>query len=140
MYSIESQQLKGRQQNRTPKDNSKNDSTRLKHANSNTASNKQKPFNKHIACARERPGGNNENDLIFNNDLIVENGGRGSRKQNLNHLLNFQYSQIKENQYDYETKMMKQFWSTKLNKTSIFTKEQFLQAKYALICLKPIST
>jgi hypothetical protein len=78
--------------------------------------------------ARERNHADNDRELMFDNDLLSENIGRGSKKQNLNHLLNFKYIPS-EKKYDYETKMMKQFWSTRLNKSSIFTKEQFLQAK-----------
>lgn len=57
--------------------------------------------------------------------------GNGSKKTNLNHLLNFTYESMRdsgENYYEYE-RMTKQFWSTKLAKNSYFSKEQFLQAK-----------
>jgi len=56
----------------------------------------------------------------------------GSKKTNLNHLLNFTYESSKEsneNYYEYEN-YSKQFWSTKFSKSSYFSKEQFLQAKY----------
>jgi hypothetical protein len=55
----------------------------------------------------------------------------GSKKTNLNHLLNFTYASNKdsvENYYEYE-KYSRQFWSTKFSKSSCFNKEQFLQAK-----------
>lgn len=58
------------------------------------------------------------------------NGNGGSKKTNLNHLLNFTYESMRdsgENYYEYE-RMTKQFWSTKLAKNSYFSKEQFLQA------------
>lgn len=53
----------------------------------------------------------------------------GTKKTNLNHLLNFTYESRdpQENYYEYE-KSTKQFWSTKLSKGSVFSKEQFLQA------------
>ena len=52
-----------------------------------------------------------------------------NKKPNLNHLLNFTYeSRDESNYYEYE-RVSKQFWSTKLNKNSCFSKEQFLQAK-----------
>jgi hypothetical protein len=55
----------------------------------------------------------------------------GSKKTNLNHLLNFTYESFRDrdhDQYEYE-KFTKQFWSMKLSKNSFFSKEQFLQAK-----------
>ena len=55
----------------------------------------------------------------------------GSKKTNLNHLLNFTYESARdsnENYYEYE-RFTKQFWSMKLTKNSYFSKEQFLQAK-----------
>ena len=55
----------------------------------------------------------------------------GSKKTNLNHLLNFTYESARdhENYYEYE-RMTKQFWSMKMSKNSCFSKEQFLQAKW----------
>lgn len=51
-----------------------------------------------------------------------------SKKNNLNHLLNFSYDHKASNEsYEYET-FSKQFWSNKIAKSSYFSKEQFLQA------------
>ncbi len=122
----ESQPNKGKAQTRTT--NFQNDGSRLKYT-SNGFNRQIKAYSKQSVSARERSHVDNGNDLIFDNDLMTENNGRGSKKQNLNHLLNFKYFS-REKQFDHETKMMKQFWSTKLNKSSMFTKEQFLQAKY----------
>ena len=55
----------------------------------------------------------------------------GSKKTNLNHLLNFTYESTRDQameNYEYE-RLTKQFWSMKLSKNSYFSKEQFLQAK-----------
>lgn len=52
-----------------------------------------------------------------------------SKKTNLNHLLNFTYKSrdLNENFYEYE-RTTRNFFSTKLSKSSLFNKEQFLQA------------
>jgi uncharacterized protein involved in copper resistance len=71
-------------------------------------------------------GANLGSNYAANKDKHV-NGS--SKKPNLNHLLNFTYeSRDESNYYEYE-RVTKQFWSTKLNKNSCFSKEQFLQAK-----------
>ncbi|CAF0706252.1 unnamed protein product [Brachionus calyciflorus] len=51
------------------------------------------------------------------------------KKTNLNHLLNFTFKSRDpmENYYEYE-KTTRNFFSTKLSKSSVFSKEQFLQA------------
>ena len=65
---------------------------------------------------------------LNNNNAVARTG---SKKTNLNHLLNFTYESARdsgENSYEYE-KFAKQFWSGKINKNSFFSKEKFLQAK-----------
>ncbi|RNA33446.1 RING finger 10 [Brachionus plicatilis] len=53
----------------------------------------------------------------------------GTKKTNLNHLLNFNYKSRDptDSFYEYE-RSTRSFFSTKLSKTSVFSKEQFLQA------------
>jgi len=55
------------------------------------------------------------------------NAKSGSKKNNLNHLLNFSYVRETNENYEYE-RFSKQFWSNKIAKSSYFSKEQFLQA------------
>lgn len=53
----------------------------------------------------------------------------GSKKNNLNHLLNFSYESMRDSNENYEyERAYKQFWSNKISKNSYFSKEQFLQA------------
>ena len=84
--------------------------------------------NSDIVVERESFNLNNEPAIYGINGSLKT----GSRKTNLNHLLNFTYESSRDNtteNYEYE-RLTKQFWSMKLSKNSYFSKEQFLQAKY----------
>lgn len=64
---------------------------------------------------------------LTDSPLYSSNTKNGSKKNNLNYLLNFSYEKSSNENYEYE-KFSKQFWSNKIAKSSYFSKEQFLQA------------
>jgi len=56
----------------------------------------------------------------------VDEESFGTKKGNLNHLLNFSYASTSAD-YEYQ-RFSKQFWTNKITKNSYFSKEQFMQA------------
>lgn len=87
---------------------------------------------KNVNLAHNRKGNHGASGRFYEhygleNDTTLDSPG--TKKTNLNHLLNFTYKSrdLTENYYEYE-RTTRNFFSTKLSKSSLFNKEQFLQA------------
>ena len=96
-------------------------------SNNNNNNNNNNTNSSGLVIERESFNLNNEPAVYGINGSLKT----GSKKTNLNHLLNFTYESTRDHtneNYEYE-RLTKQFWSMKLSKNSYFSKEQFLQAK-----------